>query len=111
MPQVLIDAIVATEDSRFFQHNGFDAARFIKASASQLIGHGGGGASTLTMQISKNAYTDTVSSGFEGIKENSQIFTYLYLKLKNNIQNKIFLNSTLIHIIWVQERTEYNKLA
>ena len=27
LPQVLIDAIVATEDSRFFQHNGLDMAR------------------------------------------------------------------------------------
>ena len=78
LPQVLIDAIIATEDSRFFQHNGFDAARFFKASLSQLIGHGGGGASTLTMQISKNAYTDTVSSGFEGIKRK---FTDIYLSI------------------------------
>ena len=28
LPQVLIDAIVATEDSRFFQHSGLDMARF-----------------------------------------------------------------------------------
>ena len=28
LPQVLVDAIVATEDSRFFQHNGIDIARF-----------------------------------------------------------------------------------
>ena len=25
LPEVLVDAIVATEDSRYFQHNGFDA--------------------------------------------------------------------------------------
>ena len=31
LPQVLIDAIVATEDSRFFQHNGVDVPRFLKA--------------------------------------------------------------------------------
>ncbi len=30
LPEVLVDAIVATEDSRFFQHNGFDAPRFFK---------------------------------------------------------------------------------
>ena len=29
LPQVLVDAIVATEDSRFFQHSGFDIARFL----------------------------------------------------------------------------------
>jgi len=78
MPQVLIDAIVATEDSTFFQHNGFNAARFLKASMSQVLGGGGGGASTLTMQVSKNAYTSDVSSGFEGIKRK---FTDIYLSI------------------------------
>lgn len=38
LPQVLIDAIVATEDSRFFQHNGVDLPRFIKATIYQLMG-------------------------------------------------------------------------
>ncbi|MBP3920312.1 MAG: transglycosylase domain-containing protein [Bacilli bacterium] len=78
LPQVLIDAIVATEDSAFFQHNGFNAARFLKASLSQIFGGGGGGASTLTMQVSKNAYTSDVSSGFEGIKRK---FTDIYLSI------------------------------
>lgn len=63
LPQVLVDAIVATEDSRFFQHNGFDIGRFIKASIGQLGGNSGaGGASTLTMQIVKNTYTSTETS-------------------------------------------------
>lgn len=78
LPQVLIDAIVATEDSAFFQHNGFNAARFLKASLSQVFGGGGGGASTITMQVSKNAYTSDVSSGFEGIKRK---FTDIYLSI------------------------------
>ncbi len=56
LPQVFIDALIATEDSRFFQHNGFDAARFLKASINQLLGRNAGGASTLTMQIAKNTY-------------------------------------------------------
>lgn len=60
LPQVLVDAIVATEDSRFFQHDGFDIARFIKAAAGQLLGNSSaGGASTLTMQIVKNTFTST----------------------------------------------------
>lgn len=60
LPQVLIDAIIATEDSRFFQHNGLDTARFLKASLGQLTGNSSaGGASTLTMQVVKNNLTDT----------------------------------------------------
>lgn len=78
LPQILVDAIVATEDSTFFQHNGFNAARFLKASLSQVLGGGGGGASTLTMQVSKNAYTSDVSSGVEGIKRK---FTDIYLSI------------------------------
>lgn len=63
LPQVLIDAIVATEDSRFFQHNGFDLPRFIKASIGQATGNSSaGGASTLDMQIAKNAFTSTNKS-------------------------------------------------
>lgn len=76
LPQVLVDAIIATEDSRFYGHNGFDALRFLKASATQLIGQGGGGASTITMQVAKNAYTSPVSNGWEGIKRK---FTDIYL--------------------------------
>ena len=59
LPEILIDAIVATEDSRFFQHNGFDAPRFLKAAFGQVLGKNSGGASTLTMQVSKNSLTNT----------------------------------------------------
>jgi len=31
LPEVLIDSLIATEDSRFFQHNGLDLVRFLKA--------------------------------------------------------------------------------
>lgn len=78
LPEVLIDAIIATEDSKFFQHNGFDLARFTKASLSQLLGKNAGGASTLTMQISKNNYTSTISKGFDGILRK---FTDIYLSI------------------------------
>ena len=68
LPQVLIDAIIATEDSRFYQHNGVDTARFLKASFLQLLGQSdAGGASTLTMQVVKNNLTSTTSSGISGI--------------------------------------------
>ena len=79
LPQNLIDAIIATEDSRFFQHNGVDLARFSKAVAGQLLGRSdAGGGSTLTMQVVKNAYTSTESSGIGGIIRK---FTDIYMSV------------------------------
>lgn len=80
LPEVLVDSIVATEDSRFFQHNGFDLPRFLVASLKQLLGNSSaGGASTLTMQISKNKITDpdlVKDSGMTGIIRK---FTDIYI--------------------------------
>ncbi len=79
LPEVLLDAIIATEDSRYFQHNGFDLPRFMKASAGQLLGNSdAGGASTLTMQVVKNNFTSTESSGFAGIVRK---FTDIYMSI------------------------------
>lgn len=79
LPEILVDAIVATEDSRFFQHNGFDLPRFLKASLGQALGHDAGGASTLTMQISKNVFSKSnVATGIAGIKRK---FTDIYVSI------------------------------
>ncbi len=79
LPEVLVDAIIATEDSRFFQHNGLDAPRFAKASLGQLMGNSNaGGASTLSMQVIKNTMTSTEASGIEGIIRK---FTDVYLSV------------------------------
>ena len=78
MSEELINAIIATEDSRFFEHNGFDLPRFLKASFGQALGQNAGGASTLTMQVSKNQYTSNISHGFEGIKRK---FTDIYIAM------------------------------
>lgn len=68
LPEILIDAIIATEDSKFFQHSGIDLLRFGKAVLGQLLGRSdAGGGSTLTMQIVKNTYNGTESRGIEGI--------------------------------------------
>lgn len=92
LPQILIDAIVATEDSRYFQHNGFDLPRFAKASFGQIISkltHRGdpGGGSTLSMQVVKNNFTDVEQT----IKRK---FTDIYLaifKLEKNYSKEEIL--------------------
>ena len=79
LPEVFVDALVATEDSRFFQHHGVDLARFIKASIGQVLGQSGaGGASTLTMQIAKQRYSGYESSGIKGLVRK---FTDMYMSV------------------------------
>ncbi len=79
LPNVLVDAVIATEDSRFFQHNGFDLPRFLKASLGQLVGKSNaGGGSTITMQVSKNNFTGTIASGIKGIIRK---FTDIYMSI------------------------------
>lgn len=79
LPEVLVDAIVATEDSRFFQHQGFDIARFMMASFGQITGvSGAGGASTLTMQVVKNTYTSKDTRGIKGL---TRKFTDIYMSI------------------------------
>ncbi|MDO5812753.1 MAG: transglycosylase domain-containing protein [Bacillota bacterium] len=56
LPQVLVDAVVAAEDSRFFEHNGFDLPRIAKAAISNLATGGRQGGSTITQQLIKKTY-------------------------------------------------------
>lgn len=82
LPQVLVDAIVATEDSRYYQHNGVDMARFLKATALNLIGRDdAGGASTLTMQTVKNNLTKKDSLETNKIKKIIRKFQDVYLSV------------------------------
>lgn len=78
LSQSLIDAVIATEDSRYFQHSGVDLPRFFKASLQQLLSRGGGGASTITMQVSKQTQTSSEDKGLEGIIRK---FTDIYMSV------------------------------
>lgn len=91
LPEVLIDAIVATEDSRFFEHGGVDWARFLKASFYQVLGKSdAGGASTLTMQVSKNTHTSTEASGIEGIiRKFTDVYISMFKIEKNYTKERI----------------------
>ena len=118
LPEVLVDAIVATEDSRFFQHNGFDAARFTKAAGGQLLGHSNaGGASTLSMQVIKNQITSTEASGIKGIIRKFEDIYLAVFKLEKNYSKQeiieFYVNNHFLggNIYGVQEgaRTYFGK--
>lgn len=73
LPNVLVDAFVAVEDSRFFEHNGFDVPRFTKAILANLktMSFGQGG-STFTMQLVKNTYFVDDEAGVNAPKKVSR---------------------------------------
>ena len=57
VPQTFIDAFLAAEDDRFYQHRGVDVTGLLRA-ASQLVTTGSiqSGGSTITMQVAKNYF-------------------------------------------------------
>lgn len=56
IPQDFINALVATEDRKFYDHWGVDLERFAKAMFKNIFLFRREGASTITQQLSKNLY-------------------------------------------------------
>lgn len=56
IPQQLIDALLATEDDRFYFHFGVDPIGMGRAILGKLTGNDKGGASTITMQVARNFF-------------------------------------------------------
>ena len=57
VPQQLIQAILATEDSRFYSHSGVDMIGLVRASIAVITtGRKVQGASTITMQVARNFF-------------------------------------------------------
>ena len=55
----VVNALIATEDRRFYQHHGIDFRRTAGAVLSTLTGHLQGG-STITQQLARNLYPEEI---------------------------------------------------
>ncbi|WP_037258244.1 transglycosylase domain-containing protein [Kibdelosporangium aridum] len=67
--QYMRDAIVGIEDHRFYEHNGLDTQRSLKAVGGFIAGESAGGGSTLTQQYVKNYLAYVVATDEAGRKE------------------------------------------
>jgi penicillin-binding protein 1A len=58
IPSYLIDALVATEDARFFEHKGVDSRSLARVLFKTILlnDHSSGGGSTITQQLAKNMF-------------------------------------------------------
>lgn len=97
IPKDLINAIVAIEDARFFEHNGVDVKGVLRAVVVGLTsGKLSEGASTLTQQLIKNNIFD---GGFEtnvGDRITRKLQEqYLALKVEQQVDKKTILTNYL----------------
>jgi len=84
LPDDLINAFVAIEDQRFWQHNGIDFRSITRAVRGILTGdNSAGGGSTLTQQLIKNnVFAGGNESGFRLYERKFQEW-YIALRLEN----------------------------
>jgi penicillin-binding protein 1A len=77
IPEHLIDALIATEDVRFFRHKGYDVKSFFRVIIKTIMlnNRNAGGGSTITQQLAKNMYG----------RDKYGIFTILVNKVKEII--------------------------
>jgi 1A family penicillin-binding protein len=58
LPPDLVNAVVAVEDGKFYQHHGYDLFGIIRAALKNLTaGHVRQGASTITQQLARNSFS------------------------------------------------------
>ena len=59
IPKVMQDAVLASEDARFYEHSGVDVRGVLRAGLAQFSRSRSQGASTITMQVARNFYLST----------------------------------------------------
>ncbi|MFV2032479.1 MAG: penicillin-binding protein 1A [Gammaproteobacteria bacterium] len=95
-PPLLIDAILVTEDDRFYYHTGVDFPGLIRALISNLRSQSRSqGASTITMQVARNFFLTPEKTYTRKLKEMLLAFNMERALTKDEILelylNKIFL--------------------
>ena len=89
------EALVKTEDKRFYEHNGFDTIGIGRALVRLIINRNtsGGGGSTLTQQLAKNAFLTQDQTFERKFKE-----LFLALELEKNFSKdqilEMYLNNS-----------------
>ncbi|MBP5613160.1 MAG: transglycosylase domain-containing protein, partial [Bacteroidales bacterium] len=64
LPENLVHALIATEDSRFYRHSGIDAKALARVAVGVATGHRKGGGSTITQQLAKNLFPRNPDANF-----------------------------------------------
>ncbi len=97
IPKVMKDAVLAIEDSRFYSHNGVDLKGIVRAAVANLGKVKSQGASTITMQVARNAYLSSEKTFSRKLFEVLLTFKLEHLLTKDQIleiyMNQVFLGN------------------
>lgn len=97
IPKVMKDAVLAIEDTRFFQHGGVDYKGVMRAGLANLGKVKSQGASTITMQVARNVYLSSEKTFTRKIYEILLTFKLEHLLSKDQIleiyMNQIYLGN------------------
>ena len=69
IPPLMINAVLAIEDARFYEHSGVDYIGLLRAAIANLGQAKSQGASTITMQVARNVYLSSEKSYMRKIYE------------------------------------------
>lgn len=90
VPDMLINAVIAVEDVRFYRHNGVDYKRLFAAVVGSLSASSDAGGSTITQQLVKNKLLSSEVSYRRKIQE-----AYLAIEVENTIEKSDVLEAYL----------------
>ena len=75
----VVNALIATEDHRFYQHHGIDVRRTIAALLSTVSGNLQGG-STITQQLARNLYPQQIGRSISINRKAKEVITALKIE-------------------------------
>jgi penicillin-binding protein 1A len=97
IPKVMKDAVLAIEDSRFYEHGGVDYRGMLRATLANLGQVKSQGASTITMQVARNVYLSSEKTYTRKIYEILLTYKLEHMLSKDQIleiyMNQIFLGN------------------
>ena len=97
IPKVMVNAVLAIEDARFYSHGGVDYKGLARAALANLGRVKSQGASTITMQVARNVYLSSEKTFTRKLYEVLLTFKLEHLLSKDQIleiyMNQIFLGN------------------
>ena len=93
LPQHLIDALIATEDVRYYEHSGIDNRSLMRVFVKTILmgDESSGGGSTITLQLAKNLF-GRKDYGYLGIVVNKLRESIIAERLEDVYSKKEILN-------------------